>query len=642
MRRRARRILELAGFDVATGVPVADDLIGVWGRSPTAWRGEAVAGWTEAPILTVEDAFLRSVLPGRVGGDEGLGLVLDKRGVHFDGEEPSEIERILATEPLDDTQLLNRARGAIERLKYWHLGKYCATDPTLEAPAPGYVLVLDQTEGDAALMGATRPDFHEMLVRAAEENPGSDILIKVHPETIAGARKGHFDGELPVDRARLFTSDISPWVLFEGAVAVYTHSSNLGFEAIFAGHRPYVFGRPFYAGWGRTIDELVFPRRQRELTRAQLFAGAMILYPTWYDPMSDRLCEIEDVISSLAAKASAWRQDRDGYVAVGMRRWKRRHLKQAYGREKPLAFSKASSAARKAAKDGRKVVAWGQIEAPVDAIRMEDGFLRSKGLGADLVPPVSLVLDDVGLYYDPGKPSKLDQLIINSEKLPLAEIERSEHLTGQMVNKKLTKYNLQEISVQNFDQRQKVLVVGQVEDDASVILGAHDVCTNLNLLKMARAENPDALILWKPHPDVEVGLRTGAVDEANLEGLADVALNGVGADQALALCDRVWTMTSTMGFEALLRGKPVTCLGMPFYAGWGLTDDRAPRPRHRTRDVRLAELAHACLIGYPRYFDPETGEAISAEQAVYLLSKMDAPVLGTASFGQRLLRKLGL
>jgi capsular polysaccharide export protein len=33
--------------------------------------------------------------------------------------------------------------------------------------------------------------------------------------------------------------------------------------------------------------------------------------------------------------------------------------------------------------------------------------------------------------------------------------------------------------------------------------------------------------------------------------------------------NEVWTMTSLLGFEALIRGKSVTCLGLPFYCGWG-------------------------------------------------------------------------
>jgi capsular polysaccharide export protein len=62
-------------------------------------------------------------------------------------------------------------------------------------------------------------------------------------------------------------------------------------------------------------------------------------------------------------------------------------------------------------------------------------------------------------------------------------------------------------------------------------------------------------------------------------------------------------MTSLLGFEALIRGKAITCLGRPFYSGWGLTHDRHEVPRRQARPDILG-LIHACLIEYPRYFDP--------------------------------------
>lgn len=614
---RLKRILSLAGWDVSVGVPGEDDFVGVWGRTPTAWRGEAVAGWRDAPVLTVEDAFLRSVHPGRVRGEAPMGLCLDQAGVHFDGSQPSDLEKLLARAPLDDAALLNRARAAIDGIKHWHLGKYSAVDPALPVPDPGYVVVLDQTEGDAALMGAGKAAFQSMLATAAEEHPGVPILIKTHPETVAGQRGGHFEEMEFPDRVSFVTDPVSPWVLFDGAVAVYTHSSTLGFEAIFAGHKPRVFGQPFYAGWGLTQDEDAPPRRERVLTRAQMFAAAMILYPVWYDPVGDRLCEIEDVIAQLAAEARAWREDRQGYVAAGMRAWKRPFLRRMFGREVPLKFS---GRAAKPVGD-RKPVVWGMADAPEGTLRMEDGFLRSRGLGAALVPPMSLVLDAPSLYFDPSVEGRLDRLIAEAVKLPDGEIQRAERLIARISRLKLTKYNISAETAALSGDRRKILVAGQVEDDASIQFGASEVRTNLELLQKTRAQNPDAEILWKPHPDVEAGLRKGAVDEAALEGLADVALLNIGADEAIALADEVWTISSTLGFEARLRGKAVTCLGMPFYAGRGLTRDLAPRPAHReSHDVSLAQLAHACLIGYPRYFDPRSGAPLSPENAVALLA----------------------
>ncbi|MCG6885546.1 MAG: capsular polysaccharide biosynthesis protein [Silicimonas sp.] len=611
---RLKRILDLAGYDISIGVPSDGDWVGLWGQSRTAWRGQAVAGWTDAPVLTVEDAFLRSVHPNRVRPSPPIGLNLDRTGVHFDGTAPSDLETLLATHPLDDTTLLNRSRAAIDCLGHAHLGKYSATDPGLEPPDPGYVVVIDQTEGDAALMGAGRAEFREMLTYAAEENPGAPILVKTHPETAGGARGGLYDPEQGIDRVQVYSAPVSPRRLFEGAIAVYTHSSTLGFEAIFSGHKPRVFGQPFYSGWGLTIDEAAPARRERKLTRAQLFAAAMILYPVWYDPTGDRLCQIEDVIAQLGAEARAWREDRHGYVALGMKPWKRPHLGRALGREKKLRF--------RGAPEGRTTVVWGTGDAPEGALRMEDGFLRSRGLGAALIPPLSLAMDSPSLYYDPSVMGRLDRLIASSAALPDGELQRADRLLDRIRRLGLTKYNIGGDVPEIDASRRRILVAGQVEDDASVLMGASETRTNLELLRRARADNPDALVVWKPHPDVEAGLRQGVVDAEELARLVDLTLLGVGAAEALEATDEVWTMTSTLGFEALLRARPVTCLGMPFYAGRGLTTDLAPRPPHREgQDVSLTALVHACLIEYPRYFDPRTGAPISPEAALMLLAE---------------------
>src|SRR6056297_1861013 len=318
--RQVRRILDLAGYPLHLGKPGADDLIAVWGHSPYAARGEAMARKTGAGLIRVEDAFLRSLHPGRAG-EAPLGLVIDRTGIHFDASAPSDIETLLATHPLDDTALLDRARGCIARLQEAHLTKYTAFDPETPCPDPGYVLVIDQTRGDASVAhgGADANSFREALYYAQEENPGARILIKSHPETLAGHRSGYYSDADTGDRVSLFTDQVSPWQLMEGAVGVYTVSSQLGFEAILAGHRPRVFGQPFYAGWGLTQDEDPHPRRGRRLTRAQLAACALILAPVWYDPCRDRLCELEDAIDHLETQVRAYREDRRGYVATGMR-----------------------------------------------------------------------------------------------------------------------------------------------------------------------------------------------------------------------------------------------------------------------------------------------------------------------------------
>ncbi len=617
--RRIRRILELGGWTVRIGVPGDADWIGVWGRTPVSQRGSAVAERTGAGVLTVEDPFLRSLFPGREG-EPPFGLLLDRSSVHFDPAVPSDLETLLATHPLDDAHLLDRGRQALERIKRSHLTKYAAVDTDIAPPEPGYVLVIDQTLEDASVVasGADRTRFLEMLTFAQEENPGADIVIKTHPETVAGHRNGYFRESDTNDRIRFLTEPVSPWLLLDGAVAVYTVSSTMGFEAILAGHRPRVFGQPFYCGWGLTVDEYPVARRERSLTRAQLFAATMILYPIWYDPYRDRVGSLEDVIGGLEAQARAWREDRLGYVASGMRLWKRPHIQRFFGRHAPVRFRNEARAVDDANRHGCPLLTWASKTTPpkaARAIRVEDGFLRSRGLGARLVPPLSLVRDDLGIYYDPNQECRLDRTISSSVALTDAERARARRLIASLTASGLSKYNTGSAEPPDLPDGHRILIPGQVEDDASVLRGCNGIATNGGLLRTARKARPDAVLVYKPHPDVEAGLRHGVVTSDDLE-CADVVLTEVSAHAALAEMHEVWTLTSTIGFEALLRGLPVTCLGMPFYAGWGLTIDLVDAPVWRTAKPDIVALAHAVLVDYPRYFDPVTGLACPVEVVV--------------------------
>jgi capsular polysaccharide export protein len=631
--RRIRRILGLAGHDLRLGRPAPEDLIAVWGRSPRAARGEAMAARSGAGLLRVEDAFLRSLRPGRAG-DPPIGLVADRGGAHFEGDAATELETLLATAPFDDTALLDRARGGIARMREAHLTKYTGFDPEAPVPDPGYVLVIDQTEGDASVRfgGADRNTFREMLYWAQEDFPAGRIVIKTHPETQGGFRPGYFGPSDANERVTLCTDPVSPWRLMEGAVAVYVVSSQMGFEAILAGHRPVVFGRPFYAGWGLTDDRhpLPFPRRNRALTRAQLFAGAMIDYPLWYDPARDRLCTFEDALEQLAAETRAWREDRHGWVASGMRLWKRPVLRDFFGGPAGVSFADRPA-------PPRRRMCWANRAGEIgEVVRVEDGFLRSRGLGAELVPPLSLVLDDLGIYYDPGRESRLERLIAERATLRPDQQDRAERLIARLVSLGLSKYNLGG-DLPELPEGRRILVAGQVEDDASIRLGAGAVNTNLGLLQAARAANPGAVILYKPHPDVEAGLRPGAIPQDALEGLADAVLARADPIALLPHVAALWTMTSLLGFEALLRGTPVHTTGAPFYAGWGLTTDHGEIPPRRRARPDLAGLVHATLIDYPRYRDPVSGRPCPVEVAIDRLATGRVAHPGAAN---RLLSKL--
>ena len=607
--KRVRRILSMAGYELTLGLPDRGDMVAVWGQSPNQYRGQWIAKKRKAGLLRVEDAFLRSVQPGRAG-DPPLGLILDRSGCHFDASYPCDLENILRHDPLKDTDLLCRAEQAIMRIRDNHISKYNAFETTQSPPAPGYVLVIDQTFGDAALRasGAGKAEFKAMLAAARREHPDANIIIKSHAETILGHRRGYFSAADATDTIRLLATPISPWQLFDGAIAVYTMSSQMGFEAILAGHTPHVFGQPFYAGWGLSKDRKPITGRTRILSRAQLFAAAMILYPIWYDPYRDRLCALEDVLDILEAQSRAWRDDHRGWVACGMRLWKRPHLQSIFGRSKRIIFqNNLAKAHHTSTRHQRNLMVWasGHQDLAFPTTRIEDGFLRSRGLGATLTPPLSLVADRLGIYYDPRAPSQLEQMIADTVTLRPDQKARAERLRQQVIGAGLTKYNAGQTAAEITGTR-RILVPGQVEDDASILTAAGDIKTNLALLTAVRRANPDAIILYKPHPDVEARLRLGAVPDRDTAASADRVLTNTDPGTLLTQIDEVWTMTSLLGFEALLRNKRVVTYGAPFYAGWGLTHDLGRPPTRRVARPDLLGLLYATLIAYPRYFDPVT------------------------------------
>lgn len=261
--------------------------------------------------------------------------------------------------------------------------------------------------------------------------------------------------------------------------------------------------------------------------------------------------------------------------------------------------------------------------------RVEDGFIRSIGLGSDLTQPYSLVMDSRGIYFDPTQQSDLEYLI-QTTLFDESLLERAKKIKNYLVENKLSKYNLYENKKLDIPNDKKiVLVPGQVEDDASIKYGASGM-TNLELLKQARQNAQDAYIIYKPHPDVLVGNRVGHIDENIALQYANQVVTEVGLDSVLEISDEVHTMTSLVGFEALMREKKVFTYGMPFYAGWGLTQDQYTQKR-RERKISLDELVAATLILYPVYINPlslkvcETEELLKAleeEKELYISSSM--------------------
>ena len=265
--------------------------------------------------------------------------------------------------------------------------------------------------------------------------------------------------------------------------------------------------------------------------------------------------------------------------------------------------------------------------------RLEDGFLRSAGLGSDFTAPGSLVVDTSGLYFDPNSPSDLETMLNEHDCRP-GEIRRASRLRKRILESGVSKYNTgrEDRTFDRPEDRRCVLVVGQVEDDESIKRGCAGVSTNSELLQAVRKAHPDAWIVYRAHPDVTSGNRRGRIDAATCASCADAVDVGTSIARCIDAADEVHVMTSLTGFEALMHGKPVTTWGAPFYAGWGLTDDRVEIPR-RTRRRTLDEIVYLAFVAYPRYVDIESGEFVPAETMVSIIESGKLRGAGTDERG---------
>ena len=238
-------------------------------------------------------------------------------------------------------------------------------------------------------------------------------------------------------------------------------------------------------------------------------------------------------------------------------------------------------------------------------IRVEDGFIRSAELGAMHTTPYSLVFDEKGMHYRSDTPSELTELLNTYNfQSNLHLIKKANELKKLIIDNRISKYNppnLHKLSDSfSIKTRKKVLVLGQVERDAAMKFGNPSKWSMSDLVKLAKFENPDADVFYRPHPEVFRGFQKSILRARQINQYSKIIPPTVPFLESLEGVDHVYTVTSLSGLECLIRGIKVTTLGTPFYAGWGLTDDRAENP-YRKRKLTLNELFCAVYLLYPKY-----------------------------------------
>lgn len=451
-----------------------------------------------------------------------------------------------------------------------------------------------------------------VLVRSAGAAEPMGALINEHDESLIWCA---VEGARPPGHA--IVGDCDPWHMLSGATAlVCARDDEVRLIAALLGVPTYLTGSQGEA-----------PSRCDAAVETVL-ADALPVMACYSNPFGGVPLSLIELIDLCGYWRALIDSNRDIAVGIGFAFWKQGSvLPLLWGGGASRAFFRDTAVAKR----GESAAAVWRSKAPSDLIdqierrkipivEVEDGFLRSTGLGADCVPPLSITVDRLGPYFDPAQPSELETLLEQGVSDP-ALLTRARKIREAIIAAGLGKYGHGVEEIPRFDpNRRHILVAGQVEDDRSVMTGGCGLTTNHELLERVRANAPDAFLIYKPHPDVVAGHRKGAVAEGVCRQIADKVVTDRQVSSLINMVDEVHVNTSLTGFEALMRNKIVTTYGVPFYAGWGLTRDLGPVPARRTRRCSLDELVAATLLIYPRYLDPQSGLPCPAEVVVSRLT----------------------
>ncbi|EOH5103322.1 capsular polysaccharide biosynthesis protein [Campylobacter coli] len=604
-----------------------EDVFVGWGRKKSGLKAVELAKKYNIKFLLLEDGFLRSLNLG-VENSPSFSIVKDDVGIYYDATAPSKLENILNTYEFSSEEL-EQAKKAIELIKKEKLSKYnnnlCVPKELFSANEER-VLIITQVANDASLKFGLADNFstQDIINEAIKENPNAKIYIKIHPDVLSGKKQSDFNAQNLSNKCVIIKENYNPIELLSYFKKVYTKTSGMGFEALMLGSECVCYGVPFYAGWGLTQDKQACKRRLKKRSLEEIFYAAYILYSEYFNPYLNQKSDIFDTIYTLAKYKKIEQANSNKLYFLGFTLWKRWFMKPFFkAKNNKIIFLNSLDELYKAnliSED--KIFIWGKKYDKTllakdfnnEIFLVEDGFLRSVFLGSDLTRPFSLIVDNKGLYVDPSKPSDLEDILQNY-KFDDGLKQRAKKLITTITQNKFSKYNGLKHEKLNFNTNKKIILIpAQVEDDASMILGGAGFDT-LKLLQSVRKANENAFIVFKPHPDVLSGNRKGLKDKNIILKYCDEIIENVSIDSAINACDEVHTITSTSGFDALLRGKKVVVYGKPFYAGWGLTQDLHHISR-RTRVLSLEELVAGVLILYPRYIHPKSKNLCEVELAL--------------------------
>lgn len=608
LRKNVKNFLNLSWRDAS-----CNNIYYGWGRKESGKIAKKLAKKNNAKFCLLEDGLIRSLGLG-INDKNSFSLVFDDVGIYYDATNPSRLENILNTYEFSENEL-EQAKKAIKYLVDNNISKYNNAYKEFELGNKDNVLVILQSANDLSLKYGLANNINslDMIKDAIKENPNSKIYIKIHPDVLSGKKQSDININKIPKECEIISNSYNPISLLKNFKKVYTKTSTMGFEALLCGCECVCYGMPFYAGWGLTKDKQKCERRIKTRSIEEIFYAMYFLYTKYYNPYSEGISDIFDTMKTIVQFREIYKANSGRLFFFGFLWYKRFYIKHYFKSDNNqiIYISSLKKLKKYNLNENDKAFIWGKTYEKSELLKyfkhvsiVEDGFIRSIGLGSNYAIPYSLVVDDMGIYFDPNTPSRLEYILKNTD-FNDELIQEAKEIRKLILDNSFSKYNCLKHKELPKREQKTILIPAQVEDDASIKCGGLGYDT-LKLIKQVRAENPKAYIIYKVHPDVAAGNRKGLKDEKIILKYCDEIITDISIDSCIKACDEVHTITSTAGYDALIRDKVVVTYGAPFYAGWGLTIDKNISLEilsRRSKKLNINELIAGVIILYPRYIN---------------------------------------
>lgn len=578
------------------------------------------------------------------GNLQPIALAYDDLAPYF-SEKASDLELLLSQYDFNsEPELIDRADTFIEKLLKFDLDekKQIYGEKTKQR-----ILILGQAEDDLYVTQGSGQQYsgNDLVSMAYLEHPEAQIIYKPHADVLHHRRKGLSNPKDVEHLCQILGEAFDLVDALEDVDQVYTISAPEAFEAIIRGIKVTTLGKPYYAGWGLTDDRQSYERRNRVLSLQEFVVGYYLKYLKYYDPGYNKLTELEDAFERLIAfrEMESVKTEFNNKIELDKQanilesyepkpvikntffiycslEW-RPIFESLYQHQKliflkkpmtPQVFIETWAKKIKFCQDAVLMIQsdiaekflWDFAQKnhiPVYFVR--EGLIDGKSL---LNKKFSIAMDSKAPFNSYHEISDMENLLLSCDLTQEPQwLEKVKALIENLYlsDKQFYKNTWNANTAYGEKKNKRVLVIGEAEDDINIKLASPIKFSANELVELAYLENPDAQIIYKPFRGYLNAKVAGHLNPYNVQHICTLLTDDILPEQSLETIDHVYTLTSNLGFSALLRGIQVTTLGCPFYAGWGLTDDRQSIER-RSKTLSLYELVAVIYFQYFKYYDP--------------------------------------